>query len=43
MRFLKHTAMFPENWDKIIDELCKLFKEDNPRFSEAKFKDYIDR
>ena len=29
--------------EDIIDACCEVFKEDNPRFSPLRFKEYIDK
>jgi hypothetical protein len=43
LRYLKRTSPVPEGWDQIIEELSKVFKKDNPRFSYDRFRDYIER
>ena len=43
IRELKMTSPIPDGWDKIIVKLSQVLKKDNPRFSEQKFWDYIQR
>jgi len=42
LRELKMGSPLPKDWDIIIERLARVFKADNPRFSEQKFWDYID-
>jgi hypothetical protein len=43
LKELRSTSPIPEGWDEIIEKLCRVFKQDNPRFSEQKFWDYIEQ
>jgi hypothetical protein len=28
-------------WDKVVDGLCKIFREDNSAFKEDRFRDFV--
>jgi hypothetical protein len=40
-RLINSTDRERELWHKIVDDLCRVFQEDNPKFNEAKFREVL--
>lgn len=44
LRELRNSSILgTDGWDRIIHQLVKVFREDNPRFDTERFWNYIER